>query len=299
MADLRQTMRGKARRTIEQIESCRALLSEIQPASVRAVCYRLFVDGKIPSMAPLEVQRISRLITTAREEESIPWEWIVDETREVESTSTWADPEAFARTITRAYRKDKWDAQPVRVEVWSEKGTVRGTLAPVLRQFEVNFRVMHGFGSATAVHNAALNVLEDTGRPFVILYVGDWDPSGMYMSEKDLPERLTRYTGLREGKGFKVRRIALTSKDTKRLPAFEAETKRRDPRHQWYVGRYGSRCWELDAMSPVDLRERVDQEIRRLLDAETWNRYVRAEAAEQSSITDAVSAWRDLSASTG
>ena len=37
----------------------------------------------------------------------------------------------------------------------SEKGTVRGTLAPVLDTYGMTFRVMHGYGSATAVHDAA------------------------------------------------------------------------------------------------------------------------------------------------
>ena len=45
--------------------------------------------------------------------------------------------------------------QPVRVEVWSEKGTVRGVLAPILDEYGVGFRVMHGFSSATTVHDIA------------------------------------------------------------------------------------------------------------------------------------------------
>ena len=35
--------------------------------------------------------------------------------------------------------------------VWSEKGTVRGVLQPVLDDYAVGFRVMHGFSSATTV----------------------------------------------------------------------------------------------------------------------------------------------------
>ena len=44
------------------------------------------------------------------------------------------DPAAFVRTVSRAYRRDFWKQQPKRVEVWSEKGTVRGVLQPVLDQ---------------------------------------------------------------------------------------------------------------------------------------------------------------------
>ncbi|MDQ2963218.1 MAG: hypothetical protein M3R31_08700 [Pseudomonadota bacterium] len=41
--------RGKAQKTIALIYAARRILEEIQPASVRAVCYRLFVAGVIPS----------------------------------------------------------------------------------------------------------------------------------------------------------------------------------------------------------------------------------------------------------
>ena len=35
------------------------------------------------------------------------------------------------------------------MEVWSEKGTIRGVLKPVLNQFANGFRAMHGFAVAT------------------------------------------------------------------------------------------------------------------------------------------------------
>ena len=86
-------------------------------------------------MATSEMQRVYRLLKQAREQGIIPWEWIVDESRKVERVSTWRNPEEYARVVSRSYRRDFWDQQPVRVEVWSEKGTVRGVLAPVLDDY--------------------------------------------------------------------------------------------------------------------------------------------------------------------
>ena len=65
------------------------------------------------------------------------------------------DPEQYARCVAQSYRRDFWNQQPLRVQVWSEKGTVRGVLQPVLDHYAVGFTVMHGFSSATAVHDAA------------------------------------------------------------------------------------------------------------------------------------------------
>ena len=63
-----------------------------------------------------------------------PWEWIVDETRELEQRRNLETTQqhSCARSA-RAYRRDFWNQQPERVEVWSEKGTVRGVLQPGAR----------------------------------------------------------------------------------------------------------------------------------------------------------------------
>jgi hypothetical protein len=137
-----------------------------QPITGRGIGYKLFAAGLIPSMARAEMQRAYRLLKQAREEGTIPWEWIVDETRELERASTWANPAAYARAVARSYRRDFWNQQPVRCEVWSEKGTVRGVLAPVLDEYAVGFRVMHGFSSATTINDVSQ---DDDGRDLIVL----------------------------------------------------------------------------------------------------------------------------------
>ena len=184
--------RGRAQKSLDLIEAMYAAAEAAQPITGRGIGYKLFTAGLIPSMARSEMQRVYRLLKEAREEGNIPWEWIVDETRSLERVSTWADPADYARCVARSYRRDFWNQQPVRVEVWSEKGTIRGVLAPVLDQYAVGFRVMHGFSSATSVHDVAD---DDDGRDLIALYVGDYDPSGMFMSEQDLPSRLAEYDG--------------------------------------------------------------------------------------------------------
>jgi hypothetical protein len=285
--------RGKSRRSLELIEASIEILREIQPASVRAVCYQLFTRGLIPSMGKPETNRVGRQLVDAREDGTIPWAWIVDETRRMEVTPTWDDPEAFGRAVMRSYRRNKWDSQPTRIEVWSEKGTVRGTLQPVLDEFEVPFRVMHGYASATAVNQ----IVDDASTDTLALYVGDWDPSGLHMSEVDLPGRLEEYGGFDPdgSTGLEIRRVALIAGDLANLPSFEASTKRRDPRYHWFVTHHGSTCWELDALSPSVLRERVQTAIVAELDRPAWDRYVVAEIAERDSIVRAVRRWGALS----
>ncbi|NCQ35291.1 hypothetical protein GW813_09540 [bacterium] len=274
------------------IAAAKAILEEIQPASIRAVCYRLFVAGLIPTMAKNNTNAVGRLLVGAREDGVIPWAWVVDETREAERISAWNNPEEIIRATIQGYRKDYWTAQPERVEVWSEKGTVRGTLAPVLNEYGVTFRVMHGYGSATSLHDIA-EVTAENDKPLTVLYVGDWDPSGLHMSEIDLPRRLERYGG-----SLNIIRVALNAGDVAAgtdLPSFEVETKSKDPRYKWFVDRYGNHCWELDALSPVILRQRVDDEIFDLLDVDTWNRAIEVEAAERESMQSILGTWKSIS----
>ena len=184
----------------------------------------------------------------------------------------------------RSYRRDFWDQQPVRCEVWSEKGTVRGVLAPVLDEYAVGFRVMHGFASATAVYDVAQ---DDDPRELIVLYVGDYDPSGMFMSERDLPDRLSKY----DGDHVTLKRIALTREQVVGLPSFPASDKKDDKRYGWFVANYGNRCWELDAMDPNDLRDVVERAIKELIEPEAWARGEVVNRAEQDSLKTILEKW--------
>jgi hypothetical protein len=172
--------------------------------------------------------------------------------------------------------------------VWSEKGTVRGVLAPVLNKYGIGFRVMHGFSGATTIYDVAQ---DDDGRPLIVLYVGDYDPSGMYMSEEDLPNRLAKYGG----DHVELRRIALLPEHLHGLPSFPASDKKKDPRYNWFVERYAKKCWELDALDPNDLRALVEEEIRDQIEPDAWERCAVTERAERESIEAVLSKWKGAS----
>jgi hypothetical protein len=283
-------VRGRAQASLDLISAMHDAAAAAQPITGRGIGYKLFTAGLISSMSTKNMQRVYRLLKEARERGDICWPWIVDETRRVERVSTWSSPAAYAHCVAQIYRRDFWDQQPVRVEVWSEKGTVRGVLEPVLDQYAVGFNVLHGFGSATSIYNAAQS---DDARPLVALYVGDWDPSGLCMSERDLPDRLARY----DGRHVVLRRIALTEADTAGLPSFPASDKgpkagkKGDPRYRWFVENYGHRCWELDAMDPRDLRDRVEAEIVALIEPVAWERCRVVNEAEQESLRHVLDEW--------
>ena len=281
-------MRGKSQASKYLIEVSYQILAEIQPASVRAVCYRLFTMGMIPNMSKGSTGKVSKQLVYARENGIIPWEWIVDETRSAEKVLTWTDTDERITAAVRNYRRDYWQEQPYRIEVWSEKGTVRGTLAPILDEYGVTFRAMHGYSSATVINTIA-EESNMSDKPLIAFYCGDFDPSGKHMSDIDLPDRLGRY-----GAKITIERIALLETDVfdGDLPSFKADTKTGDSRYQWFVSNFGHNCWELDAMSPVTLRECVQSSILCKLDIEAWHRAIDIEQVEKASMQQFHQSWK-------
>jgi hypothetical protein len=108
------------------------------------------------------------------------------------------------------------------------------------------------------------------------------------MSEVDLPQRLREY-----GADVELVRVALNGEDVANsgLPHFATDEKRTDPRYSWYVRQYGQRCFELDALSPNVLRDRIEQEIRTEIDFEAWERCKIAEEAEHQSLIAVMESW--------
>jgi hypothetical protein len=276
--------RGRAQRSLDLIDAMHAAAEAAQPITGRGVGYKLFTAGLIPSMGRSDMQRVYRLLKEAREQGDIPWEWIVDESRHLERVATWDDTEQYARCVAQSYRRDFWNQQPVRAQLWSEKGTVRGLLKPVLDHYAVGFQPVGGFSSATKVHDISE---DDDGRELIVLYVGDFDPSGMYMSEEDLPNRLSKY----DGNHVTLKRIALTREHVRGLPSFPATDKKKDPRYKWFRANHGGHCWELDAMDPNDLRACVEEAIKALIEPVAWERCEVVNEAEQESLRSILDEW--------
>jgi hypothetical protein len=289
--------RGEHPETTALIDASKAILARERPTTVRRVVYELFNQKFIASTDKSAENRVSRLLTIGRNDGRIPWEWIVDEHRRPERVLTFRDPDEGIRLVKERYRQDYWPAQPLMVKIWSEKSTVAGVLAPILREYEVEFLAVHGNNSTTKIHDAAAVQIRD-GRPWIVLYIGDWDPAGCYMSDVDAPKRVQKYQA-----NIRIERVALLGPDVRRLPQhqFDVDDKRRaavakhganvgkrgiDNNKPWFVSRYGRVCMELDAMNSNDLRNRMEIAIQRYIDPAAWEKMCLIEQAEIDSIDE-------------
>ena len=71
--------RGRAQHSIDLIEAMQEITEASQPITGRGVGYKLFNRNLTPSMGTNDMKVVYRLLKLAREEGTIPWEWIVDE----------------------------------------------------------------------------------------------------------------------------------------------------------------------------------------------------------------------------
>src|SRR2546421_2041015 len=85
-------------------------LTRVQPTTGRGVGYYLLGLGVIADM-DYGLNRVYANLRDARLSGVIPWDWIVDENRELEREATWHDLPDYLDYGPEWYRRDPWDGQ--------------------------------------------------------------------------------------------------------------------------------------------------------------------------------------------
>ena len=153
--------------------------------------------------------------------------------------------------------------------MWIEKEALSRVIAPVCEKYRVNLIIGRGYSSYTQIRRAVKRLPE--GKKVVILYIGDFDPSGLHIEEK-LKERLIDEAGRRDKHlEMEVRRVALTYEQIRRYNLPASRLKKFGQKRQEYFDKYGNDVWEADALNPEVLVETLEQEVRALIDWEIWD----------------------------
>jgi hypothetical protein len=209
-------------------------LERYHPATVRQVFYLIVTVGLIRN-EPKSYNRFVGILTRLREGRDVPFEWVIDNLRTRSRPSCWASPADFMKYMMGAYRMDRWAHMDVHVEI----------------------------------------LIEKDAKPMHVYYVGDFDPSGLDI-ERDAKEKLTLYSGKRiitegsPGPGdICWHRLAPTLKDLAGA-AVRLPVKKGDPRSPAFTRQYGRWCLETEALTPTELRRRVEGAILSHIDQRHW-----------------------------
>jgi len=244
--------------------------------TVRQLYYQLVAKDIIPNTLQ-EYKRIASIINDGKEAGLVDWDAIEDRTRDFVRQQRWINAKQILEASVSSYRKDLWVEQESRVFVIVEKEALVGVLEPTCHKYDVPLLAARGYPSGTVLREFAqsdlIQCIED-GQVPVILHLGDHDPSGLDMT-RDLRERISMFA---ESGDVELRRIALNMHQIQALKPPENPAKVTDSRFTDYAKQYGTKSWELDALSPSFLANLLENEITQYINWTPW-RAIEAEVA--------------------
>jgi len=273
----------------EVVRLVNEILAQYNEATVRQIYYRM-VSPPYQYMANTVSMYTSfdKMLTKAREEGLVNWHRIADHTRSsISPAEPYQSVDSFMENLKynlenwwQRYTIDMWEKQDYRLRILVEKDALSRIIADIALNYKVSVIPGRGYNSFTQLMGQAIT-LGDVDKT-IFLYFGDFDPSGLDI-DRSAYDRLSDYTDA----DFDIIRVALTEDDIANLPP--NPTKILDRRSAAYVSKYGDRCWELDALPPDELRDRVRQSIEHYIDQEKWQADQERLTQEKSLIKDMIS----------
>jgi hypothetical protein len=265
------------RRTKDQIQHVRDSLYELaelhQPLTVRQLFYRAVATGLIDKTQKDYNNTIVRLVGLMREEGSIPFEWIVDNTRWMRKPRTYSGLESMLRLTQQTYRRSIWDDQSVYVEIWCESDSIAGVLYEVTEEYDVPLMPTSGQPSKSFLWSGARNLARDV--PSFVYYFGDYDKSGIDISNR-IEADIRRYLGEHES-NFHFQRVAINEEQIR-----EYQLPTRPPKDS----RGGfTETVELEAMTTADLHRICSGCIEQHINWQSLVELKRVEAAERETLS--------------
>jgi hypothetical protein len=210
--------------------------------TLRQLFYRLVSDGTLPNTTAA-YKGLSAHTAEARRNGGFPG--LIDRGREIHQATHFADVGHALQNIIRWYRLDRTEGQAVSLYLGVEKNGMVEQLSAWFGDLGVPILALGGYSSQTYVDDVAAHA-DSQGRPAVLLYAGDFDPSGEDI-DRDFEERTACWDD--------VVRVALTAQQVQDYGLPPNPGKATDSRAGAFVARHGELVQvELDALDPDDLR---------------------------------------------
>ncbi len=193
--------------SLKLIDQANQIIEQYQAEDLKLTLRQLyyqFVSRDWLANTVRNYKNLGHVISEGRLAGLIDWDAIEDRGRVPSIPYHAEDLESFVDSMRRmgsAYTLDPWEGQENYVELWVEKDALSGVLRPIAEKHSITLSVNRGYTSQTAMYNAAERFKEREDRNNVILYVGDFDPSGEDMV-RDIEERLYLFGAIVYGIGF-------------------------------------------------------------------------------------------------
>jgi hypothetical protein len=263
--------------------------------TLRQIFYRLVAKQLIPNTVT-SYKTLSKILVRARERGEVDEYKIEDRSRQVLGVGDYRAYKDFDEFIQsyidylksawQYWARPVWETQNKKVMLAIEKDALSRLFVDVAEQYNIQVFPTRGYSSYTYVREIAGRIYR-SDKKTVILYFGDYDPSGRDI-ERDLRDRLILYTGGKNN--FELVRIALTREQIHQynLPPRPEDIEtleklKRDPRAKQYGLDYAA---ELDALEPPILQDLIKKAIDEQINREAWNARVQQIKSEQEELKE-------------
>jgi hypothetical protein len=241
--------------------------------TLRQLFYRLVAAGLVSNTSS-HYSRLSELTAEGRREGTFPE--LTDRTRSIHRLPTFDGPDDARAWLTDIYRRDRTENQDVSIFLGVEKaGMVAQLEAWFGDDLGIPVLALGGYASQSYADEVRRDV-ERQGRPAVLLYAGDFDPSGEDI-DRDFIERTDCW--------HKTVRIALDRNQVEEYDLPPAPGKDTDSRAADFIARHGELMQvELDALPPETLRQLYADALADFWDERTYRAVLDLEAHERAEL---------------
>lgn len=238
--------------------------------TLRALHYLLVSRGMTNTLQ--HYKRVVQAMEGARWDNLIPFEQFSDHDRamlgetdieEVTLEDAIEQGKDNVKAWMRHYYRNKWENQRYYVEVFIEKKALQGIFEPITASEQVGLGACKGYPSLTFLNDTYKRFQDaaDAGKELVIIYFGDYDPSGM-----DIPNSIKANLE-RFGVDVEIDRVALNHEQVVAWKLPYAPVKEGDSRTANFTG-LGQ--VELDAIEPRRLQSMCRQAIAKYFDTDLY-----------------------------
>ena len=127
---------------------------------------------------------------------SIPWHYFSDSSRVSYDNDGFGGlgDTAFVDRVANLYRRDVWETTGIYPQLWVESRSLTPTLAGTARDLGISLYPSGGMSSDTFVYQAAVEAIHTGREHMAVVYVGDYDPSGLQIADS-LETKLGEHLG--------------------------------------------------------------------------------------------------------
>lgn len=266
------------------IENSVEILSRYDPGvlTIRALHYQLVSIGMANTLQ--HYKRVVAAMEVARWDGRVDFEAFSDRDRAM-CGYTHAEPtnledkqdEAKQQVLAwmRSYGKNRWENQPYYPEILIEKKALEGVFAKSCAKWDIAVGACKGYPSLTFLYELSERMRDaiSNGKQPIILYFGDYDPSG-----EDIPRSIGENLEKFGVYGIEIRRIALMEQQVIEWGLPPAPAKETDSRTANWDG-LGQ--VELDAVKPEKLISMLNDAVNEIFDQDLYDELITQENEER------------------